>query len=88
MPLFCRRAGALIAVSEATKQDIIRHYKISPDKIHVVYEAAAPHFRPPAPQEIARVRAAYDLPERFLVHDAIRDFARACGIGEEQVFVI
>ena len=27
-------------------------------------------------------------PERFLVHDAIRDFARACGIGEEQVFVI
>lgn len=68
MPLFCRRAGALIAVSEATKQDIIRHYKISPDKIHVVYEAAAPHFRPPAPQEIARVRAAYDLPERFLVH--------------------
>lgn len=68
MPLFCRRAGALIAVSEATKQDIIRHYAISPDKIHVVYEAAASHFRPPAPQEIARARARYDLPECFLVH--------------------
>jgi glycosyltransferase involved in cell wall biosynthesis len=68
MPLFCRRAGALIAVSEATRQDIIRHYGINPEKIHVVYEAAAAHFRQPPARDVARVRAQYDLPDRFLVH--------------------
>ena len=68
MPLFCRRAGAIIAVSEATKQDIVSYYGIDPAKIHVVYEAAADHFRPPEPEEIARVRQQYNLPARFLIH--------------------
>lgn len=68
MPLFCRRATAIIAVSEATGRDIIDHYQVDPAKIHVVYEAAAAHFRPPDPEDIARVRQAYDLPERFLLH--------------------
>lgn len=68
MPLFCRRASAIIAVSEATKQDIVRYYGIDPGKIHVVYEAAAGHFRPPAAEDVARVRSRYDLPERFLIH--------------------
>jgi glycosyltransferase involved in cell wall biosynthesis len=68
MPLFCRRATAIIAVSEATRRDIIDHYRVDPAKIHVVYEAAAAHFRPPKPEDVARVRQAYGLPQRFLLH--------------------
>lgn len=68
MPLFCRRADAIIAVSEATKQDIITYYGIDPAKIFVVYEAAADHFRPPDPDQIDRVRRTYHLPERYLMH--------------------
>lgn len=68
MPVFSRRADAIIAVSEATKADIAQHYEIDPDKIHVVYEAAADHFQPPAAEAIARVRAEYKLPKRFLLH--------------------
>jgi glycosyltransferase involved in cell wall biosynthesis len=68
MPLYCRRASAIIAVSEATRQDIMRHYSVDPAKIHVVYEAAAAHFRPPAADDVARARAHYDLPAHFLVH--------------------
>jgi glycosyltransferase involved in cell wall biosynthesis len=68
MPLFCRRATAIVAVSEATRRDIIDHYQVDPARIHVVYEAAAAHFRPPIPEDIARVRQAYELPERFLLH--------------------
>lgn len=68
MPLYCRRAGAIIAVSEATKQDIVRHYAVDPGKISVVYEAAASHFRPPTTAEIVDVRQKYDLPPQFLVH--------------------
>ncbi len=68
MPLFCRRATAIIAVSEASRQDIIAHYQVDPAKIHVVYEAAAEHFRPPSPDQIAAVRKRYHLPDRFLLH--------------------
>ena len=68
MPLFCRRASAIIAVSEASRQDIIAHYKIEPAKIHVVYEAAAEHFRPSSAEQIAAVRQRYQLPDRFLLH--------------------
>lgn len=40
------RADAVIAVSEATRQDICELLEISPDRIDVVYEAAAAHFVP------------------------------------------
>ena len=68
MPLFCQRARAIIAVSEATKKDIVQNYGIDPAKIHVVYEAAADHFAPPTPEKIEQVRREYDLPRRFLIH--------------------
>ncbi len=68
MPLFCRRADAIIAVSQATKRDIVKYYGIDPAKIHVVYEAASSHFEPPPPTRIAHVRKKYDLPSDFLIH--------------------
>jgi glycosyltransferase involved in cell wall biosynthesis len=67
MPLFVQRARAVIAVSESTKQDLIRCYGVHPDKITVVYEAAAPHFRPASPEAIAAVRTRYGLPEGFIL---------------------
>jgi glycosyltransferase involved in cell wall biosynthesis len=68
MPLFCQRASGIIAISEATKQDIVKYYGINPDKIHVVYESAAPHFKPPSSADIARVKQEHKLPDRFLLH--------------------
>jgi len=67
VPLFVRRADAIIAVSQATKNDLMRHYGTPDNKITVVHEAAAPHFRVVPNSEVARVRAKYDLPERFLL---------------------
>lgn len=68
MPLFCARATAIIAVSEATKRDLVKFYGVDPAKVTVVYEAAATHFTPPPPARIADVRTRYTLPERFLIH--------------------
>lgn len=68
MPLYCARATAVIAVSEATKRDLVKYYNVDPAKVSVVYEAAATHFTPPTPAGIARVRQSYRLPERFLLH--------------------
>jgi len=68
MPLYCRRASAIIAVSEATKRDVVQYYGIDPARIHVVYEAADDHFKPPAQNDIDRVRRQYNLPDHFLLH--------------------
>lgn len=68
MPIFCRKASAIIAVSNATRMDIIDYYGIRPDKIQVVYEAAADHFQPQQSGEIERVKDKYGLPDRYLIH--------------------
>lgn len=68
MPLYCQRANAIIAVSQASKRDIVQKYGVDAAKIHVVYEAASSQFRPPSPGEIARARQMYRLPDRFLIH--------------------
>ena len=68
MPLYCRRADAIVAISQATRQDIVTHYGIDPAKIHVVYEAPASHFRPVSPARVTQIKQTYDLPDRYLVH--------------------
>ena len=67
MPLYVRRADAIIAISECTRRDLIAAYGVPSEKVTVVYEAAAPHFAPPSVDEVARVRLRYGLPERFLL---------------------
>jgi glycosyltransferase involved in cell wall biosynthesis len=67
MPLFCRRAAHIIAISEQTRRDVVSAYDIPAEKISVIYEAADPRFRPPGPEAIAAARARYHLPERYLL---------------------
>ncbi|MCI0713297.1 MAG: glycosyltransferase family 4 protein, partial [Chloroflexi bacterium] len=67
MPLFCKRADAIITISESSKRDLVEHYNASPDKIHVIYEAPDPIFRPPTAEQIDAVRQRYQLPEQFLL---------------------
>ena len=67
MPLFCRRAGHIIAVSEQSKRDVIESYGIPPEKITVIYEAADPRFCPQPAETVAAVRTRYSLPDRYLL---------------------
>jgi glycosyltransferase involved in cell wall biosynthesis len=67
MPLYARRADAVIAVSRCSRQDLVAAYGVPPEKVTVVYEAAAPQFVPQSAANISRVRAKYGLPERFLL---------------------
>ncbi|NLE75251.1 MAG: glycosyltransferase family 4 protein [Chloroflexi bacterium] len=67
MPLYVRRASAVVAVSQATRNDLVELYGTPPAKIHVIHEAAAPQFRPASPQGVASVRERYALPQRFLL---------------------
>ncbi len=65
MPLYCRRASAIITVSEASKRDIVAHYGLDPGRITVIYEAASPEFVPAPADRVDAVRRRYGLPERF-----------------------
>lgn len=67
MPLFVRRASHIITISQCSKDDLVRLYGTPPEKISVVYEAAAPHFKPQKPKRVTKVLARYYLPERYLV---------------------
>ncbi|GAA3995960.1 glycosyltransferase family 1 protein [Hymenobacter fastidiosus] len=58
-PRFARASRVLVAVSEATKQDLIATYGIAADRIRVVYNAADNHFRPLLPT------AQQDVRDRF-----------------------
>src|SRR3954471_9497754 len=64
-----RRADALITVSENAKREIVQLYGLDAARVHVVYEAAAPQFRPVTDQrEIDRVRRTYGLAERVVLY--------------------
>ncbi|MFW9894061.1 MAG: glycosyltransferase family 4 protein [Candidatus Thorarchaeota archaeon] len=67
LPLFCRRAHAVICVSEHSKADLVRFWGIKSEKIHVVYEAADSRFRPVSAEQVEVVRDRYGLPKRFLL---------------------
>ena len=60
-----RRARRVVAVSESTKQDIVRIYDISPEKIDVVHNGVDTSFRPLPADQVAAFRQQKGLPERF-----------------------
>jgi len=69
IPLAARRATVLIAVSHSTRRDIVRILGVPASKVHVVYEAPAPCFRPlPPGPRLEAVRRKYRLPERFVLY--------------------
>ncbi|MCX6030230.1 MAG: glycosyltransferase family 1 protein [Chloroflexi bacterium] len=67
LPLFCRRATHVIAVSEQTRRDLIAAYRLPPEKITVIQEAADPRFGPQPPEAVTAVRARFGLPDRYVL---------------------
>ena len=67
MPLFCRRATAIIAISEATKADLQTFYNLAPAKITVIPEAAAARFAPQPVERVETARRRYGLPARYIL---------------------
>ncbi len=65
-----RRAAAVLADSEASRQDVVRHLHIAPERVHAVHLAADPRFRRVTDEAtLRRVRERYALPcEPFLLY--------------------
>ncbi len=67
MPLFLRRADAIICVSEHTKRDAMREYRLPEHKLRVIYEGVHPRFKRIVDVKALQiVRDHYSLPERFV----------------------
>jgi glycosyltransferase involved in cell wall biosynthesis len=66
--LTLQQADRIVAVSQGTAQDVMRFYKIPRERLRVIYNSCAPHFKVASPAEMAAVRKKYDLPERYFLH--------------------
>jgi len=67
-----KKAAAVIAISENTKNDVISLLHVPAEKIRVVYEGAAETFTDDKrPEPIARVRSTYNLPRPFLLYAGV-----------------
>lgn len=62
-----QRSRHIIAVSQHTKEDIIRMYHVSPERISVVYSGVADEAFESTPVDVQRVRRRYALPEQFIL---------------------
>lgn len=68
MPVYCRFAGAVLSVSDITRQVFIERLGVAPEKITTVYFAPGEQFRE-SPDEARRaiVREQYSLPEQYIL---------------------
>lgn len=65
----CENSDRIIAISQCTKQDIIRHFHITPEKIEVIYQGCDISFTQTVTDEKKdEVRAKYQLPEQFILN--------------------
>lgn len=62
-----RRADAVIAVSDATRRDVLRFTATHPDRISVIPEGISPAFRPAHPEAVQRIRSRLRLSRPFLL---------------------
>jgi O-antigen biosynthesis alpha-1,2-mannosyltransferase len=69
VPRYARRADAIIAVSEITRQHVMQYLHVPPEKVHMIYSGVDDAFRQPADEAACTtLRQRYSLPERFLLY--------------------
>ncbi len=63
-----RAARKIIAISEATKQDLVRFYKVPGEKVTVVYHGVDERFRPAGGDDVARVKRDLAITGPFVLY--------------------
>jgi glycosyltransferase involved in cell wall biosynthesis len=67
LPLYCRKARAILAISQAALDDLVRHGLQLP-RAMITHAGVGPRFNPDADQEeLLQFRRDYALPERFIL---------------------
>ena len=62
-------AGAIITISQHSKEDIVKHYAVDSSHVFVTFPAVDARYKKlHSPEQLASVRAALKLPEDFLLY--------------------
>jgi glycosyltransferase involved in cell wall biosynthesis len=65
----CTNARRVIAVSQRTRDDIVKYLGIAPDKIDVIYEAVPQRYRPAKDERrIGMLQAKYNITRPFFLY--------------------
>jgi len=68
MPIMARRARMIIAPSEWTRREVIEKFRVSSEKVRVIYEAAREGMTPLPPQLCQRVLDKYRIQGPYLLY--------------------
>lgn len=64
----CHNADKIIAISEQTKEDVIRYYAVRPDKVDVCYQSCNEMYQHKVSEDVRqRIKKKYSLPEKFFL---------------------
>ncbi|MFA5248374.1 MAG: glycosyltransferase family 1 protein [Patescibacteria group bacterium] len=63
-----KNSDKIIAISENTKQDLIKISNISADKIVVVYPGVGKEFQPLPTGDLQKIKEKYNLPDKFILN--------------------
>jgi glycosyltransferase involved in cell wall biosynthesis len=68
LPLYCRKASGLLAISKTTLDDLARHVKLRSPATAITYAGVGPGFTVHRdPLALQQFREQYALPERFIL---------------------
>jgi glycosyltransferase involved in cell wall biosynthesis len=71
-PAGCRLAHTVVVGSQWAKDDVVRQYGVSPEKVQVIPEGPATQSYPePSPEFLVKVKYKYQLEEPFVVYPAV-----------------
>jgi glycosyltransferase involved in cell wall biosynthesis len=65
-----KRADKIIAVSKFTREEILKYYKINPEKIEWIYNAVSEDFlsQKVSEEKIIEIRKKYALPQNYILY--------------------
>ncbi|MCL1818020.1 MAG: glycosyltransferase family 4 protein [Spirochaetaceae bacterium] len=52
VPIFARKMDGILTVSNATKNYLVRHFRVREDRVTVAYNGVGPEFRPRGPESL------------------------------------
>jgi O-antigen biosynthesis alpha-1,2-mannosyltransferase len=69
IPQYAAKSDAVIAVSETTREHVMKYLHVAGEKIHTIYSGLSDAFHQPLqPQQLADARRRFGLPPRFLLY--------------------
>ncbi|NTW27270.1 MAG: glycosyltransferase family 4 protein [Candidatus Moranbacteria bacterium] len=70
IPLSLKRADKIVGVSQFTRDEIIKYYKVSPEKVDWIYNSIGEEFLTDdiSQEQLLNVKAKYQLPAKFILY--------------------